>query len=422
MKADVRPLLHFGFILALLLTACTTTVSGPLPSPPPLATLTPLPTATVIVPTAPSPATPVVQLSPSPPASQQSLFPPVTEDDWQQGPANAAVTIVVYSDFQCPNCARVAPMLAQLREEFPDDLRLVFRHFPLPQHNKARLAAVAAEAAGAQGRFWELHDLFFAEYLNWYHLPLAEFRTLLETYAVALRLDQQQFKQDLEDPKLIARVDRAFETARDIPLPGTPFLLFNGDPVHDDSVINYWAMSTLIRLELLKERQYASPPPDIIDPFKTYRATLHTEKGAIVIELFAEHAPLTVNNFVFLAREGWYDEVTFHRVIPGFAAQAGDPSGTGYGGPGYFIPDEIVPELRYDAPGWVGMANSGRNTNGSQFFISMAALPELDGRYPIFGRVVEGLDVVSALTPRDPNADPSLPPGDLIHSVTIEER
>jgi cyclophilin family peptidyl-prolyl cis-trans isomerase len=313
-------------------------------------------------------------------------------------------------------------VLAQLRESFPDDLRLVYRHFPLPQHDKARAAAIAADAAGVQGRFWDMHYLLYAEFDDWNPLPRSEFRDLLVAYAERLGLDTTQFKADLDDPALQARIDEAYETAINIPLPGTPFLLFNGQPIQDQGLLNYWALSTLIRIEMLRERQYTQPPPDVIDPLQNYVATLHTEHGDVVIQLFAERAPLTVNNFVFLAREGWYDGVTFHRVIPGFAAQSGDPSGTGYGGPGYTIPDEIVPELRLDTPGMVGMANAGPNLNGSQFFISLAPLPELDGRYTVFGQVIEGMEVLAALTPRDPNQEVDIPPGDVIRSVTIEER
>jgi cyclophilin family peptidyl-prolyl cis-trans isomerase len=138
--------------------------------------------------------------------------------------------------------------------------------------------------------------------------------------------------------------------------------------------------------------------------------------------LYADKAPLTVNNFVFLAQHGWYDGITFHRVITGFAAQTGDPSGTGYGGPGYFIPDEIVPELKYDGPGWVGMSNTGPDTNGSQFFISLGALPQYDGKYTLFGKVVSGMAVVEELTPRDPNQNAEAPPGDTLQTITIEEK
>jgi cyclophilin family peptidyl-prolyl cis-trans isomerase len=159
-----------------------------------------------------------------------------------------------------------------------------------------------------------------------------------------------------------------------------------------------------------------------IDPTKEYIATLHTEKGDIIIELYADKAPIAVNNFIFLARHGWYDGVTFHRVISGKIAQAGDPSGTGYGMPGYAFKNEISPNLKFDGPGVLGMANAGADSNGSQFFITYSAQPTLDGKYTIFGKVIQGMDVASSLTPRDPSKSGDLPPGDKILSVTIEEK
>ena len=157
-----------------------------------------------------------------------------------------------------------------------------------------------------------------------------------------------------------------------------------------------------------------------IDPRKRYIATLETAKGDIVIELFADRAPRTVNNFCFLAREGYYDNTTFHRVIPGFMAQGGDPTGTGTGGPGYQFADEFHPALRHDGPGILSMANAGPNTNGSQFFITFAATPWLDNRHTVFGRVIQGLEVLQAIAPRDPAR--ARTPGDLLKTVRIEER
>jgi cyclophilin family peptidyl-prolyl cis-trans isomerase len=164
---------------------------------------------------------------------------------------------------------------------------------------------------------------------------------------------------------------------------------------------------------------YSSPPSTVIDPDKIYLATLETSKGDIVVELFADKAPITVNNFVFLAREGFYDGTMFHRVIEGFMAQGGDPTGTGRGGPGYRFADEFHPELTHDGPGVLSMANAGANTNGSQFFITFAATPWLDGAHTVFGKVVDGMDVLMSLSPRDPQT--AAEPGDLITTVRIEE-
>ncbi|MEE8567446.1 MAG: peptidylprolyl isomerase, partial [Anaerolineales bacterium] len=167
-------------------------------------------------------------------------------------------------------------------------------------------------------------------------------------------------------------------------------------------------------------KQWDAPPEMAIDPEVIYIATFQTEKGDIKVELFAEKAPKTVNNFVFLAREGYYDGTTFHRVLSNFMAQGGDLTGTGTGGPGYRFEDEFDPNLRFDEPGYLAMANSGPDTNGSQFFITYAPTPHLTGRHTIFGKVVEGMDVALDLTLRDPQANPDFP-GDLLVTVEIVE-
>lgn len=164
---------------------------------------------------------------------------------------------------------------------------------------------------------------------------------------------------------------------------------------------------------------YSAAPEMFIDTSKRYVATFETDKGVIVIELFAKEAPITVNNFVFLAQEKYYDNSSFHRVIPGFMAQGGDPTGTGRGGPGYQFADEFSPLLRHSEPGMLSMANAGPNTNGSQFFITYTATPFLDDRHAVFGKVLEGLDVALSLSPRDPTQNPGYE-GDTLRTVTIE--
>ena len=162
------------------------------------------------------------------------------------------------------------------------------------------------------------------------------------------------------------------------------------------------------------------PPSGALDTSKTYRAHFKTERGEIVAELYADKAPLTVENFVNLARSGFYDGTTFHRVIPGFMAQGGDPTGTGRGGPGYQFADEFHPDLRHKGAGVLSMANAGAGTNGSQFFITYSDTPHLDDRHSVFGRVVEGIDVLNSIRERDPGRDPN--PGDRIDTIEIEER
>ncbi|MCS6871289.1 MAG: peptidylprolyl isomerase [Anaerolineae bacterium] len=170
---------------------------------------------------------------------------------------------------------------------------------------------------------------------------------------------------------------------------------------------------------------YAAPEDQKLDTNKTYCAILTTEKGRIVIQLYPEVAPQHVNSFIFLARQGFYDGTTFHRVVPNFVAQGGDPTGTGTGGPGYRLPLEVSPLVSYDRVGVVGMARTNEpNSAGSQFFITYAPVPSLNpsaqsAGYTIFGQVVEGMDVVQRITPRDPQT--ATRPGDRLVSVRIVE-
>ena len=157
-------------------------------------------------------------------------------------------------------------------------------------------------------------------------------------------------------------------------------------------------------------KQYSSPPAMQLDETKSYTATIKTNRGDIVIDLHADKVPNTVNNFVALARDGFYDGITFHRVIADFMVQCGDPTGSGRGGPGYRFNDEFHPELVHDGPGVLSMANAGPNTNGSQFFITHVATNWLDNKHSVFGKVRSGQDVVDAIQQ-----------GDMMERVEIEE-
>ena len=310
--------------------------------------------------------------------------------------------------------------MARLTETYPEDVRVAYRHFPLISiHDKAALSTQAAEAAGLQGQFWEMHDLLFERQAEWSAMTVDQFQTWVTERAVELGLDEEQFVTDLTSPELAAQAQAAWDRGVEIGMPGTPFLLINGRIY--DGPLSFGNLDAIVRVMLIEELQYTECPEMTIDPANQYVATIQTEKGDIVIELFPEQAPLAVNNFVFLARDGWYDGVTFHRVLPGFVAQAGDPSGTGFGGPGYAFGNEISPDLQFDQAGVVAMANAGPDSNGSQFFITLDAAPNLEGGYTIFGQVIEGMDVVQQLTARDPSQSMNLPPGDQILSVTITE-
>ncbi|WP_019009112.1 peptidylprolyl isomerase [Deinococcus aquatilis] len=175
--------------------------------------------------------------------------------------------------------------------------------------------------------------------------------------------------------------------------------------------------------ELSAERQirFTAAPElgDGIEPGKDYRAVLDTSKGRLIVDLFADDAPVTVNSFAYLLRHHYYDGIKFHRVIDGFMAQAGDPTGTGSGGPGYDFEDEFGSDHRHDGKGVLSMANRGPGTNGSQFFITFTATPHLNGKHTVFGRIVEGLDVLDRLTRIQPGY-PGTP--DVIEKAFLIER
>lgn len=160
----------------------------------------------------------------------------------------------------------------------------------------------------------------------------------------------------------------------------------------------------------MSEKQWSSPPSMQIDPTKTYHATIETNRGTISVEFFPKNAPKTVNNFVFLVKEGFYDGLLFHRVISDFMIQGGDPTGTGRGGPGYRFEDEVKGNPLTHDTGVISMANAGPNTNGSQFFITHSPQPHLNGKHTVFGKVVSGQEIVNAIRQ-----------GDTMTKVTISE-
>jgi cyclophilin family peptidyl-prolyl cis-trans isomerase len=319
-------------------------------------------------------------------------------------------------------------VLARLVDAYPEQVQIVYRHFPLNRiHANAQKAAEAAEAAGAQGAFWEYHDALFVQMQEWANLDTGAARSYFAALAGELGLDGDALGADLDNDTYAAYVTDMETESIAIGLTGTPSVIVDGFLIpnvpFEFAIWDSYVQQRIVMSEaeaILADKQYDAAPAMTIDVDASYRATILLESGAeIVIELLPQSAPETVNNFIFLAQEGWYDGVTFHRVIPGFMAQTGDPTGLGIGDPGYAINDEFDPELSHNGPGIVSMANSGPNTGGSQFFITYAPATHLDGLHAIFGRVIDGMDVVEGITPRDPQ-DPNAPDGDRIMTITIE--
>jgi cyclophilin family peptidyl-prolyl cis-trans isomerase len=319
-------------------------------------------------------------------------------------------------------------VLERLVDAYPEQVQLIYRHFPLSSiHDNAQLSAEAAEAAGAQGAFWQYYQALYDRQQAWSSLSGDEVQQYFIDLANELGLDEQTFRDALEDNTYTEYVAAMEMESVAIGLSGTPSVIVDGQLIpnvpFEYDIWDGYVQQRVIAVaaeEILAEIQYDAPPPMTIDENASYIATIQLESGGkVVIELLTQSAPETVNNFIFLAEEGWYDGVTFHRVIPGFMAQTGDPTGLGIGGPGYAINDEFDLELSHSGPGVVSMANSGPNTGGSQFFILYGPATHLDGLHAIFGQVIEGMDIVEGITPRDPQ-DPNAPDGDRIVTITIE--
>jgi cyclophilin family peptidyl-prolyl cis-trans isomerase/protein-disulfide isomerase len=349
-------------------------------------------------------------------------FPAVSDTDWVLGNPTAANTIIEYSDFQCPYCSQMEPLLDQLVKAYPQEIRVVYRHLPLAQiHSNAELAAQAAEAAGKQGKFPEMYKALFENQETWSGKSADEFKTWLTEQAKTLNLKVDQFTTDLTSDAIVAKIKKAEKDAEALAIPGTPYLIINGKQLQVNPSIEVF--DAIIALTKFKEHQFTKCPDTVVDPSKKYTATITTDQGDIVVDLLLDKAPIAVNSFVFLAQSGYYDNSSFHRVVADFVAQGGDPSGTGFGGPGYAFTNEISSDLKFDQAGLVGMANSGADgTNGSQFFITYGALPKLDGKYTIFGKVTSGMDVAKKLTLRDPSKEGKLPTASIIKKITIEEK
>lgn len=406
----MRKLSSFSLLL-IFLTACS-------PSPAtPITTASATPGIIIATP----PACMMINAQPTPGPDAPSLFPPEGKTDRVRGAEDPIVTITEYSDYQDVRSAAFAEIVEQLLEEHPDEVRVVSRNFPLMSiYDKAALAAQAAEAAGEQDKFWEMHHLLYSQQERWVSLSVEDFEQWLSAQVAGLGMDAAQFQADLKREDIVTKVQEAWDLGQKMGIPGTPLILINGQIYGGPR--DYNSFNDIVQLIAFGERQFKTCPAVTVQQDKQYTATLHTEKGDVVIQLLADRAPMTVNSFLFLARNGWYDNITFHRVIPDLFAQTGDPSGTGKGNPGYYIITEIDPSLTFDRPGLVAMVNSGPDTSGSQFFITYAPTTQYNGQYTIFGEVLSGMDVLKKLTPRDAQPGSDVPPGDKLINITIEEK
>ena len=353
------------------------------------------------------------------PAATLAPIPAVSAGEHLRGPVAAPATLIVYSDFDCPLCAQLAGLLAQLQDRHRQDVRLVFRHFPLLRlHDKASLAAQVAELAGEQGAFWPMHDRLFEAYPDWSAYSPEEFEAWALTQAGELGLDVPAMQAGLAEGRKVAQMEQAYAQGLAMGIPGSPFLLLDGEPFLLPYEPNY--LEAAVRLSALRARQFTEYPPFEIDPSATYLARLLLDSGEIVLQLYPQFAPLAVNSFVFLASRGWFDGNAIHQVQPGVFLESGDPTATGLGDPGYHFAMEPSPALSFERPGMLALVPTSPETNGGRFFINLAPLPELDGTRTIFGRVLQGMELLQALPARDPLLDLLQPPPAVLLQVKIE--
>jgi cyclophilin family peptidyl-prolyl cis-trans isomerase/predicted DsbA family dithiol-disulfide isomerase len=335
------------------------------------------------------------------------------------GSPNAPVTIVVFSDYQCPACAFLDVSLKQIRLTHATDVRVIFVNTPLSDRDKDAFATQAVEAADLQGKFWEMHDLLFEKQAEWSALTPAAFESWAVQQAAGVGMDRVQFQTDFKGKTVADRLQQSIRSSTSQPI--SPPILFVNSNSRYTGLADFASLDTVVRMEALSARQFTSCPVWVIDPLKQYVATLHTAKGDVVIQLFPDKAPLAVNNFVSLAQKGWFDGITFYKMLPDFLVMTGDPSETGMGNPGYLFKTEISTSLHFNQPGMVAMDNSGPDTNGSRFLITLAPAAQLYGQYTVIGKVLSGMEVLSVLTPRDPKPGIYLPPGDSLINISIQE-
>ena len=354
------------------------------------------------------------------PTTPQALPAELGDRAHATGPADAPVTIVVFSDYQCPYCALLAAVLKQIRLTHPDDVRLVFVNTPLSTRDKDALATQVVEAADLQGKYWEMHDLLFDKQADWSALAPSAFQAWAMQQVAGLGMDPAKFQNDFNGTTVADRVQKAVQSTATQPI--VPPILFVNSTSPYTGLSDFASLDTVVRMEALTARQFSACPPWVIDPLKQYIATLHTARGDVVIQLMPDKAPLAVNNFVTLARAGWYNGITFYKVLPDFLVMTGDPSETGMGNTGYLFQTEISASLHFDQAGVVAMDNNGPNTNSSRFLITLSPAEQFYGQYTVFGNVLSGISVLLALTPRNPQPGLVLPSGDKLINITIAEK
>jgi protein-disulfide isomerase/cyclophilin family peptidyl-prolyl cis-trans isomerase len=422
-KVSLKAALVLVLVGLMILAACTSAVDTPEPTPvPPTAEPTEVakpdpddPPSEVEGPAEQPTAEAAAGICEAAPLPEIAVS-PVTGEDWVKGADedNTQLTIIEYSDFECPGCAGMYPVLQDFLDDNPD-IRLVYRHFPLDMHQHAMITAEAAEAAGAQGKFWEMHNLLFDRREDWQPLTDEDILDELSSYAEELDLDVERFDRELENGTYEDKVQAQYDEARELGLPGTPTFIFNNVLFPSDIGLSYQGLSAF--LQIVNNRDeifFDAPPPVTVDEGDEYQATLTTSQGDLVVALDTESAPVNINSFIFLAEESWYDGSNFFFVQDDFVAVSGDPTNSTVGYPGYYCTGEA--DGVFESVGVVGMLPNG------QFFVTLGAdAAQLNGQFARIGEVVEGAEILDDLA-RVVVGDPTAPEPDVVESIIIEQQ
>ena len=330
----------------------------------------------------------------------RSAIHPTSEHDVATGPPDARMNIVAYINAENPDSIAAVPALLKFQANHSNDTRLAFRYKPIRGSAKGELAARAIEAGRHYGSEWAMLVLIITGHPEWASLSIDDFEAWLAQKAGTLAIDPTEFNTLLSGGETAKAISTSSQETSASIVPRTPFIIVNNKEMTLGN--RSPSLDEIYRLVLLEDRQFATCPEVTVDPNTTYQAVLHTTRGAITINIITNWAPLTTNSFIFLARSNWYDNVPFFNVLPGISAITGDPSGTGYGTPGYITTRELT-DVRASA-GLITMAPSGPDHNSSQFSILLSDDPELYSSYDnntAIGKITGGLNTARGITEDD---------------------
>jgi cyclophilin family peptidyl-prolyl cis-trans isomerase len=349
----------------------------------------------------------------------------IVADDHTLGNAEAQTVILEYGDFQCPSCAAFHTGFKPTFNTLSDTVKVVFRHFPLPQHDKALITSHAAEAAAVQGKFWEMHNLLFEKQAEWAEKPVGEITATLKTYAEQLKLDVAKFETDMVSPAVAERVQRDVATGTAAGIQGTPTLFLDGRQAPAEAFTASDTAEQLKTYAASRKEQLASAssktfdfakPEQVINKDSKYVMTLTTSKGDIVTELDPALAPVNVNATVFLAQQGYFDgsPIALNDTQVG-AVLTGSP--TSAGNPGFECDFEKPAAGAMNTSGVVALYGSDQTT-AMQFVLTYSPTQALDGRFTVIGKITGGLDIAKSLVASQDNPTAH----DKITAVKVEEK